>query len=210
MDGQMIPVDKTDSNILPAIFYQPDTAGSVEDGLKQIQHRRLVATASGISSLGWRVSSVEAPPLDDKNALYYHNHFVTTPPRLSAFNVALEALNEVMQEAKEISQLDSDTESIPQQAYEDTKTILRSVPYDTLSPEFTWLIDGGIGIEWVEDDKIFALSLYGDGYVIFVGIFDEQHKIRGKVPLTELNQSQGFFDLIGRHFYRGGKHEGHS
>ena len=48
MDGQMIPVDKTDSNILPAILYQPGTAGSVEDGLKQIQHRRLVATASGV------------------------------------------------------------------------------------------------------------------------------------------------------------------
>jgi len=162
----MIAVDKTDSNVplIPltainaTILPQPDTAYSVEGvnlegGLNRIQPQHLVATASEISLWGWRVTGVEVSPLDDKNILYYRNDSVTKSPLLFAFDVALEELDEVVQEAEEISQLDSDTESIPQQAYEDTKTILRHVPYGTLPPEFTWLIDGGIGIEWVEDDK---------------------------------------------------------
>ena len=95
-------------------------------------------------------------------------------------------LTEIMQEAAEASQENPQAEPIPPKAYEETQAILKVILKYVPLPDLMWLEDGGIGFEWRKGSKrIFTLSVYGDGHVIFVGIFGEKNKIRGITPLLD-------------------------
>ena len=97
----------------------------------------------------------------------------------------IEELNEVREEVKETCEIDSDVSPVPEQAYEETITLLKQMHHDIPIPDMMWLEDGGIGLEWRPRDGIVTMSLYGDEHVTFVAIVEKQHKIAGTCPLSD-------------------------
>ena len=112
----------------------------------------------------------------------------------------LSALDTVMREAQTVSEVDPETETIPRTAYDEAIFILIPMAAHVPMPEFTWLIDGGLGMEWRHEDKIFTLSLYGDGHVIFTGIFGDENEMSGISPISDTNFDTIIVPAIIRHF----------
>jgi hypothetical protein len=113
----------------------------------------------------------------------------STPPALDpksdTLHEAEQILNEIMQEAEEESRENPQTQPISSETYKESLSVLCTILNDVSMPDLMWLEDGGIGFEWRRGlEKIFTLSLYGDGHGIFVGIFGERNKIRGITPLS--------------------------
>ena len=112
-------------------------------------------------------------------------------------------LKEIRQEADEVSQEDLQAKPIPPVAYDESLALLKAILRDVSMPDVMWLADGGIGFEWRKDsEKIFTLSLYGDGHAIFVGIFGEKNKIRGITPLSDQGTQipRTLLEIISEHF----------
>ena len=97
----------------------------------------------------------------------------------------VEELNEISEEVKKTCEIDSEVSPVPEQAYEETITLLKQMHHDIPIPDMMWLEDGGIGLEWRPRDGIVTMSLYGDEHVTFVAIVEKQHKIAGTCPLSD-------------------------
>ena len=94
-------------------------------------------------------------------------------------------LDEIREEVEETCKVASDVSSVPQQAYDETSTLLKRISHDIPMPDVMWLEDGGIGLEWRPGDGIVTMSLYGDNHVTFVVILGNQHEISGTCPLSD-------------------------
>ena len=94
-------------------------------------------------------------------------------------------LDEIREEVEETCKVASDVRVVPQQAYDETSTLLKRISPGIPMPDMMWLEDGGIGLEWRPGDGIITMSLYGDGHVNFVVVLDEQHEIAGTCPLSD-------------------------
>ena len=94
-------------------------------------------------------------------------------------------LDEIREEVEETCKVASDVSSVPQQAYDETSTLLKQISHDIPMPDMMWLEDGGIGLEWRPGDGIVTMSLYGDNHVTFVAILGDQHEIAGTCPLSD-------------------------
>ena len=94
-------------------------------------------------------------------------------------------LDEIREEVEETCKVASDVSSVPQQAYDETSTLLKRISHDIPMPDMMWLEDGGIGLEWRPGDGIVTMSLYGDNHVTFVAILGDQHEIAGTCPLSD-------------------------
>ena len=97
------------------------------------------------------------------------------------------ALRKVREESEEKIKLDSKLDPIPRSAYKDTERFLKAVNNAYIGafgqmvrfPELMPLNNADIGLEWRDGQKIFTLSIGGDGHVVFAGVFGPQSKIRG-------------------------------
>ena len=112
-------------------------------------------------------------------------------------------LKEIMQEADEAAKENPEAQAIPRAAYDESLSVLKVILRDVSMPDLMGLEDGGICFEWRKGpEKIFTLSLYGNGYVIFVGIFGEKDKMRGVTPLlgkrTQIPRT--LLEIISEHF----------
>ena len=68
-------------------------------------------------------------------------------------------------------------------------------------PDIMWLEDGGVGFEWRKgSEKIFTMSVYGDGTIIYGGILGNKNKISGIAPLTDELILSSLIYLINGHF----------
>ena len=94
-------------------------------------------------------------------------------------------LDEIREEVEETCKVASDVSPVPQQAYDETSTLLKRISHDIPMPDMMWLEDGGIGLEWRPGDGIVTMSLYGDNHVTFVAILGDQHEIAGTCPLSD-------------------------
>ena len=94
-------------------------------------------------------------------------------------------LDEIREEIEETCKVASDVSPVPQQAYDETSTLLKRISHDIPMPDVMWLEDGGIGLEWRPGDGIVTMSLYGDNHVTFVAILGDQHEIAGTCPLSD-------------------------
>ena len=94
-------------------------------------------------------------------------------------------LDEIREEVEETCKVASDVRPVPQQAYDETSTLLKRISPGIPMPDLMWLEDGGIGMEWRPGDGIVTMSLYGDNHVTFVAILGDQHEIAGTCPLSD-------------------------
>ncbi|MCH8295383.1 hypothetical protein IH992_30225 [Candidatus Poribacteria bacterium] len=110
-------------------------------------------------------------------------------------------LEEVYNEAYEVSREDSELEPISTQAHSEAITLLTAIHEYLPMPDIMWLEDGGVGFEWRKgSDKIFTMSVYGDETIIYGGILGKNNKISGIVPLTDKLTFLVLTHLIDRHF----------
>ena len=102
------------------------------------------------------------------------------------------ALQNVREEADEKRRLDPKVEPIPRSAFKDVekfmkavnKAYIRAFGHVVHFPEMMPLNNADIGLEWRDGQKIFTLSIGGDGHVVFAGVFGPQSKIRGVFTFT--------------------------
>ena len=94
-------------------------------------------------------------------------------------------LDEIREEVEETCKVANDVRPAPQQAYDETSTLLKRISPSIPMPDLMWLEDGGIGLEWRPGDGIITMSLYGDEHVNFVVVLDNQHEIAGTCPLSD-------------------------
>lgn len=132
-----------------------------------------------------------------------------SPPIIEAFcelyyfnlRDAKTILEEVSDEANEVSREDSELEPISTQAHSEAITLLTAIHEYLPMPDIMWLEDGGVGFEWRKgSDKIFTMSVYGDETIIYGGILGKNNKISGIVPLTDELILSSLIHLINGHF----------
>ena len=105
-------------------------------------------------------------------------------------------LDEIREEVEETCKVASDVSSVPQQAYDETSTLLKRISHDIPMPDMMWLEDGGIGLEWRPGDGIVTMSLYGDGLVVYGAFFSKDREIAGICSLTDVSFLPGFLTTL--------------
>ena len=105
-------------------------------------------------------------------------------------------LDEIREEVEETCKVDSDVRAVPQQAYDETSTLLKRISPGIPMPDLMWLEDGGIGLEWRPSDGIATMSLYGDGLVVYGAFFNKDREISGICSLTDTAFFQGFLTTL--------------
>lgn len=108
----------------------------------------------------------------------------------------IEELNEIREEVKETCEIDSEVSPVPEQAYEETITLLKQLHRDIPMPDMMWLENGGIGLEWRPGDGIVTMSLYGNEHITFVVIIGKQHKVAGTCPLSDQLLLPSFLETL--------------
>ena len=111
-------------------------------------------------------------------------------------------LDEIREEVEETCKVASDVRPVPQQAYDETSTLLKRISPGIPMPDLMWLEDGGIGLEWRHGDGIITMSLYGDNHVNFVVVLDNQHEIAGTCPLSDPFLLPNFLTILPELFQR--------
>ena len=110
-------------------------------------------------------------------------------------------LQEVSDEANEVSREDLELEPISTQAHNEAVTLLTAIHEYLPMPDIMWLEDGGVGFEWRKgSEEIFTMSVYGDGTIIYGGILGNKNKISGTAPLTDELILSSLIYLINGHF----------
>ena len=94
-------------------------------------------------------------------------------------------LDEIREEVEETCKVDSDVRAVPQQAYDETSTLLKRISPGIPMPDMMWLEDGGIGLEWRPGDGIATISLYGDGLVVYGASLDNERSVKGTCSLSD-------------------------
>lgn len=111
-------------------------------------------------------------------------------------------LDEIREEVEETCKVATNVSPVPQQAYDETSTLLKRISPGIPMPDLMWLEDGGIGLEWRPGDGIITMSLYGDGHVNFVVVLDDQHEIAGTCPLSDPFLLPNFLTILPELFQR--------
>ena len=109
-------------------------------------------------------------------------------------------LGEIREEVEVTCKVVSDVRPVPQQAYDETSTLLKRISLGIPMPDMMWLEDGGIGLEWRPGDRIITMSLYGDEHVNFVVVLDNQHEIAGTCPLSDQFLLPNFLTILPEFF----------
>ena len=111
-------------------------------------------------------------------------------------------LDEIREEVEETCKVANDVRPIPQQAYDETSTLLKRISPGIPMPDMMWLEDGGIGLEWRPGDGIITMSVYGDDHVNFVVVLDDQHEIAGTCLLSDPFLLPNFLTILPKLFQR--------
>lgn len=79
---------------------------------------------------------------------------------------------------------------IPYAAIEEAKQVIAQLPEDYPMPEIIPEITGEVGLEWYVDPyRVLLLSLAGDGYIYFAGLYGFKNADHGSKPLAvQLNK----------------------
>ena len=118
------------------------------------------------------------------------------PAEVQSWIYVEKELAEIREEVKETCAVAKDVHSVPEAAYDETRSLLAQVSRNVPVPDIMWLEDGGIGLEWRPGDGIVTMSLYGDDHVTFVAILGNQHKIAGTCPLSNSSLLAGFLAIL--------------
>ena len=120
--------------------------------------------------------------------------------RLSWLDGAARQLQEIRLEVEKACELDSETEVVPESAYDEAYFLLNVLHPVIPMPDIMWLEDGGIGLEWRPGDGIATMSLYGDGLVVYGAFFTDNREVSGICPLSDAAFLQGFLTTLGSLF----------
>lgn len=106
---------------------------------------------------------------------------------------ALQQLEEIRQEAMEASALDSEIDPVPDQAYDDARSLLKMLShYNVPMPEIGWAEDGSLGLEWRPENGIVTMGIYGDTHVIYGAFFYDKRQVEGTCALSDTAMLRGF------------------
>ena len=106
---------------------------------------------------------------------------------------AQQQLEEIRQEAMEASALDSEIDPVPDQAYDDARSLLKMLShYNVPRPEIGWAEDGSLGFEWRPENGIATMGVYGDNHVIYGAFFHDKRQVEGICALSDTAMLQGF------------------
>lgn len=100
-------------------------------------------------------------------------------------------LDEIREEVEETCAVVSEVEPVPEQAYNDTLSLMEQISHGIPMPDLMWLEDGGIGLEWRPGEGIATISLYGDGNVICGVFLVTSVKLTEFVPCQTMPFSKG-------------------
>lgn len=107
-----------------------------------------------------------------------------------------EELERIRKESDNICKVDDDVTPIPENAIEQTRTLLGRIHRNVPLPDMMWLESGGIGLEWRLGEFIVTMSLYGDNHVNFVAILGKQFEIAVTCPISDQLILQGFLEKL--------------
>ncbi len=101
---------------------------------------------------------------------------------------AAQQLQEIRLEVEEACELDSETEVVPESAYDEAYFLLNVLHPVIPMPDIMWLEDGGIGFEWIAQrgKGIGTISLYGDNRVIYGISLGNRPRVKGTRALSDL------------------------
>ena len=106
---------------------------------------------------------------------------------------AQQQLEEIRQEAIEASALDNEIDPVPDQAYDDARSLLKMLShYNVPMPEIGWAEDGSLGFEWRPENGIATMGVYGDNHVIYGAFFHDKRQVEGICSLSDTAMLQGF------------------
>ena len=102
------------------------------------------------------------------------------------------ALRKVREEADEKRRLDPKRNPIPRSAFKDVERFMKALNRAYIGafgqvvhfPQMMALNNADIGLEWRDGQKMFTMSIGGDGHIVFAGVFGPQSKIRGVFTFT--------------------------
>ncbi|MCE2401575.1 hypothetical protein J4G08_11905 [Candidatus Poribacteria bacterium] len=105
-------------------------------------------------------------------------------------------LGEIREEVEETCAVTTDVIPVPEQAYNNTLSLMEQMPDDIPMPDMMWLEDGGIGLEWRPGEGIATISLYGDGNVIYGIFFSDKCETSGICALSNYALLHGFLTTL--------------
>ena len=113
---------------------------------------------------------------------------------------AARQLQEIRLEVEEACELDSETEVVPESAYDEAYFLLNVLHPVIPMPDIMWLEDGGIGFEWITKSGkgIGTISLYGDNQVIYGISLGSMPRVKGTRALSDLTALGDCFEALSR------------
>lgn len=111
---------------------------------------------------------------------------------------AARQLQEIRLEVEEACELDSETEVVPESAYDEAYFLLNVLHPVIPMPDIMWLEDGGIGFEWITKSGkgIGTISLYGDNRVIYGISLGSMPRVKGTRALSDLAALGDCFEAL--------------
>ena len=113
---------------------------------------------------------------------------------------AARQLQEIRLEVEEACELDSETEVVPDSAYDEAYFLLNVLHPVIPIPDIMWLEDGGIGFEWITKSGkgIGTISLYGDNQIIYGISLGSMPRVKGTRALSDLAALGDCFEALSR------------
>ncbi len=105
-------------------------------------------------------------------------------------------LDEIREEVDKTCAVVTDVRPVPEQAYNDTLSLMEQLPHDIPMPDMMWLEDGGIGLEWRPGKGIATISIYGDGTVIYGVFFSDKNETNEICELAHYALLHGFLTTL--------------
>lgn len=112
-------------------------------------------------------------------------------------------LNELFESSKKDAEDDESVTAISVRAYKEAERFLLYIINKTSIPDIMPLDDGGISFEWRQgNEKIFTMSIYGDGHYIYSGIFAANDRERGTKRFLRMAPwcSRELLNILKEHF----------
>ena len=164
----------------------------------QLKTEHLISQSAPIREqwIGFPTKTVSDVIPENENQDWERQETAPLPAEVQSWIYIEEELAEIREEVKETCAVAKDVYSVPEAAYDETRSLLAQVSRNVPVPDIMWLEDGGIGLEWRPRDGIVTMSLYGDDHVTFVAILGNQHKIAGTCPLNNSSLLAGFLAIL--------------
>ena len=130
---------------------------------------------------------------------FYENSLTAKP----SFRHAIEQeLSNLRKDVKNPSVEDSEFYPAPELVYNDALFLLEMLHYSGIpTPDISWSEDSSLSLTWHPENGIAALSIYGDGFVIYNATRDDERLDEASFTLTDTASLQDCLAKLS-HFFQ--------